>query len=419
MAYTKEQLYEFFSSATPYFAPEEPPVPEEPVVTNTFNTRTAKITVHDVRVYPSTKVARVPITLSETTNQTLLFRILTQNGDAREGAHFQRVDKYLTFEPGEKNKIIDIPLNADITGLYFRLNAIQVQGWDGTAIPAFNDNAGLIYGAGVTGGTTPVVEAYSYGLTPKPSGLTLDFEETFTNFQCTDSGFLSDGTTPCWRSRMGFGRLWTNDTIAPAVDPVLNPGTTPWKRVNNVFSIQSEHLPGQILYDGNTFDYTMPMITTQRNYDRVKVGCYVEAKMTMPLVPGSWPALWLLTNKPNQWPLLELDMFEGFFSGSAILAKVGTTVHWKTQAGNHGQYGIKLPHTGIDIAQSHVWGMWWGEKHITFYVDEKPYFAVPNIWLPEEQAYIKIDIAVGGQAGTPNSANWPVNMPIEWLRVWR
>lgn len=416
--YTREGLLALAEALVANLQPPPPP-PAPPLPS--LNTRTAKASFHDVVVPAGATVARVPITLSEPTKQTLLFKLLTQNGTAREGAHFQRIERYVTFEPGEQNKIVDIPLNGSIAGLNFRLNGIQVQGWDGSAIPAFTDSSATIYGEGsITAVATPRIEAVTVGLPPIPTGLSVVWEELFTSFNATDTGFLPNSGLPCWRSRMGFGRKWDNGTIAAAVDPVLHQGTAPWIWEDGRFKLQSEYKPG-IVVDGLTYDYTMPMITTQRipGANDISVGSYTEVRATLPMTVGAWPAIWLLTNKPGAWPLLEFDLMEGFFSGSANLAKIGTTVHWESETGSHKQYGIKIPHTGIDPALPHTWGMWWGPELLVFYVDDKPYFAVPNIWDHSEKAYLKLNIAVGGAGGTPTPASWPVKMPIEWARVWR
>lgn len=410
---TREEFRANLLELAELLAPPPPPPAPTP---NWVNVSTNKLRSSDVLVPHGGTVARVPLVLDEPAKQTMVFKVSTKNGTAIQNSHFAKVDKWVAFQPGDRAMIIDIPIVGNMNAKNFRLETTHPQGWYGSAAPRFHNTYATIWGEGSATVPVPVVtEAGSVNLTPKPSGLSLRWQEDFPNFQCTDTGFLPDGA-PCWRSRMGFGRMWDNGTLAAAVDPILHPGTTPWLVENGKFCLQSEHIPEGVTVDGVTRPWTMPMITTQRNYGSCKVGDYIEARMTMPLTDGSWPAFWLVG---SNWPEIEFDIFEGFNAGGGSAAKTGTTFHWKYPSGSHGQYGIKLPHlSSVDFTQPQTWGLWWGPDFITTYLNDVPFMSVPNVWALTKTAYIKINIAVGAAGGNPNPANWPVKMPIDWVRIW-
>jgi beta-glucanase (GH16 family) len=178
----------------------------------------------------------------------------------------------------------------------------------------------------------------------------------------------------------------------------------PWDVVNNVIQ---------------PFKYSASIVTTEKNFGTIRRGSYVEAKMTMPLAQGSWPAFWMVATDQS-WPSIELDMFEGFFSTAGTLDQVGTTVHWKDAAtGNHTLFSSRLKQLGIDVAVAHVWGVYWGDDEVVFYCDDVPYFAVPNVF-PDKDCYLQINIAVGGLVTKPAvPTSYSAQMPIEWVKVWQ
>lgn len=406
---------------------EVPPPPPAPAM----NYSDLSLIAYDVLVPAGVRTALVPLALSAAPNQTTTIRVLTANDTAKENSEFVRVDKYVVFHPGEQVKVVAIPLKKDLGSLRFKMTV----GWpQNSPVMAIADSTAWISGdpAQLTNLPTGVFVDYPSGAAARPANMSLAFSEDFANFQATDSGFLADGVTPCWRTRLAHGRTQPgNQELGYYADAALNPGTTPFfKDANGRLVLQSEYFPNGVLDQSgapipcpwdipNPFFYSSTIITTQRNFPTVRKGDYVEARMTMCLQEGSWPAFWLIASDLS-WPSIELDMFEGFFSNAGSLGQVGTTVHWKNASGGHSMFALRLPQTGIDITQPHTWGMYWGDKEVTFYCDDVPYMAVPNVF-PAKDCYLKFDITTGGLVGTnPDPAvQWPAQMPIEWVKVWR
>jgi len=387
-----------------------PTIPTTPAPT--FNNRNITLSVDGVTVAPGQREALVPVSLSAPANQTMVVKFLTQNSTAKEGSDFSRAEGWLVFHPSEQTKIVTVPIKSDLGTKQLRL----IVGW-----PVNNPTLTIAKGTAIiTGGVamTPI----SVEVKPLPVRPLLKqvFVEDFTAFKATDTGTNASGK-PCWRSRPIHGRTQPgNNELGFYADPVVNPGTTPWGKDSfGKFFLQAESVPtGVPKASGGVepYTFTASMITSDKLMS-IKRGDYFEARMTMPQTIGSWPAFWIAPND-GSWPSIELDVFEGFFSGSGGMSRVGTTVHWKNAKNEHEMLGSMLPYLSVDLTLPHTWGCYWGDKQITFYCDDNPYFAVPNVF-PDKECHMMLNVAVGGLAGKPNLASFPVKMPIDWVKVWR
>lgn len=418
---TKEQLNDF-ADGLKALTVEPPPPP-------LFNASTVDVYVNDVVMQPGERLARVPVCLEQATLQTISFRLITVNDTAKEGPEFSRYDKWTTFHPGEQCKIAEIVTKTDFPGKRFKLQATNPLGGTPSGKPEMARATGFVYGPGATA-TTPKVEAFTANLPPKPTGLSLAFQETFANFTATDSGFLADGVTPTWLSRLGHGRQQFNGEVGWYSDPALNPGTVPWLVEDGQFALQAQHLPegvpGAPLTAGGAplWFYSAVNISTKTLFDTIGVGSYTECRLTVPQVQGAWGAMWLLYRGGNMnggtyAPQPEIDVFETFNSGGVGLPKMGTTAHWRNASGGHSQYGLRLDPLGpVDLSQPHSWGFWWGPEWWVWYFDSVPYMAMRNTAPLSHKAYLKLTIAVGAAGGTPQPG-FNARMPVQRCEVWQ
>lgn len=420
---TNQELLDFGNALVAALTPPPPPP--------AMNNSALRMTVGDVRLRPGDRVARVPVSLNEPAKQTIAVRYTAQNGSVISGSYFKATTGYLSFHPGEQHKIVEVPVLRDFGPTHnFKLVLSHPQAQPATI---FSDTTAIISGDPAL--VQRVAVPRHVDLPQRPAGLVLKFQEDFAGgFAATDTGFLPDGT-PCWRNRLSHGRTQPdNKELGYYAAEELNPGTKPIGHdpVTGKVFLQAEYHPNgvrdlndaliQCPWDapGYAFRYSASMITTQRLFNTILPGTYVEARMTMPLVRGTWPGLWTIASDLS-WPSIELDLFEGFFLNSATLADVGTTVHWKNSSGAHSMFAMKLAGLGIDISQPHTWGCYWGDDLVTFYCDDVAYFAVPASLFPVKPNYLKIDLAVGGLVGEPPlpETNLPAKMLLDWVKIWQ
>lgn len=151
-----------------------------------------------------------------------------------------------------------------------------------------------------------------------------------------------------------------------------------------------------------------------------------EVVAKLPAGRGSWPAIWMLPEPMERWPLCgELDIMEhvGYDPG-----RIHHTVH--TEAFNHTkgtQKGQNHLVTDFDKA-FHTYAMDWRESRITFLVDGKEQFVFEKIsgateaqWPFDKPFAFRLNLAVGGNWGGANGVDesiWPCRMEIRSVKVY-
>jgi beta-glucanase (GH16 family) len=156
----------------------------------------------------------------------------------------------------------------------------------------------------------------------------------------------------------------------------------------------------------------------------------IEARVKVPAGRGTWPAMWMLPEKPTfgDWPNSgEIDIME--YVGYAPDSLFGT-VH--TGAYNHlngTQKGVRLrwPDPLEDVF--HVYAMEWSERKITLFCDGKAFFSFKKekgadfrAWPFDQPFHLIFNLAVGGnwagQFGVDETI-WPKRMEVDYVRVFQ
>lgn len=259
-----------------------------------------------------------------------------------------------------------------------------------------------------------------------------EYRETFFSnlidgFEATDSGLTAAGT-PCWKSQLGHGRTQNNGEVGIATDPVLHAeyGARPWIIEDGKRVLQAQKLQRPILYKNKRWVYSSPVLTTERLF-RTGYG-WIEARLSFDGAQGSWPAFWMKCSPHWIWPP-EQDILEWSFSKPNPKASMPFFTQWwregqsAVSAGSFANVWEILP--GFTQNEPHTYALHWREHVQEWFIDGILVHSQPSrnhigqIDGADEDGrmYLKLNVAVGGQAGMPNDDKFPAKLRIEHVRV--
>jgi beta-glucanase (GH16 family) len=170
--------------------------------------------------------------------------------------------------------------------------------------------------------------------------------------------------------------------------------------------------------------YTSARIVTKDKFEQ-KYGRF-EARMKLPWGQGYWPAFWLLGSNIDEvaWPNCgEIDIMENRGQEPTL---INGTVHGPGYSGGNSiTKAYELDGDRFDTG-FHVFGIEWGENFINYYVDGDLYNQitpadVTGDWVFDQEFYIILNLAVGGNYVGPPNANteFPQTLEIDYVRVYQ
>lgn len=150
-----------------------------------------------------------------------------------------------------------------------------------------------------------------------------------------------------------------------------------------------------------------------------------EMRAKLPFGRGTWPAFWLLAAKrPLNWPQDgEIDIMEHVGYDQNV---VHATIHCK--AYNHIDGTQIGKSTRVDDVSNkfHLYQLYWSEKSIRAYIDNKLYFQIDrpananqDTWPFDNQFQILINTAVGGDWGGAlgvDESVYPQRFVVDYVR---
>jgi len=148
----------------------------------------------------------------------------------------------------------------------------------------------------------------------------------------------------------------------------------------------------------------------------------IEARISIPIGQGLWPAFWLLGANINtvNWPECgETDIMEHINTDSLLYG----TMHWNNNG--HTSYGNKVP---VDsISNFHIYTIEWDAKAIRWLVDGVEYHSadisngVNNTGAFQKPFFIILNLAVGGDWPGQNvdESKLPASMYVDYVRVYQ
>ena len=141
---------------------------------------------------------------------------------------------------------------------------------------------------------------------------------------------------------------------------------------------------------------------------------YFEMRAAIPASPGLWPAFWMVGKTSAEHT--EIDILEARGSETAhvyqsihVSPARGKTVHERTG------------YPGFDSQGMHVYGVDWSPEAIVFYIDGHETLHVDGAVLRDAPPmYMIACMAIGGSwVGTPNPADFPATMKIDYIRAYQ
>ncbi|MFB0613918.1 family 16 glycosylhydrolase [Aurantiacibacter poecillastricola] len=261
----------------------------------------ARIAIEDVQVAPGADAVHVAVTLDRPTPNTVVARVLTRNGSAKEGEDFERVDRHVVFRPGDPLvQTVRVPLKRIAAGERFELIfPITVSG-------ARRDGAaGEIVAVEGAPPTVAATAGFREALTFQPRG------EPRYELDVRTVQWSAAGGRDSWSTALAHGRTQpANGETGLYLDPVLHPeAEPPVRRDGGALVLHSQQLENPIEHEGTVFRHGAVVLSGRRMPEtQVLYGQY-EWIARMPNRRGAWPSLWLVAT--GGWPP-EIDVFEAF-----------------------------------------------------------------------------------------------------------
>ena len=141
----------------------------------------------------------------------------------------------------------------------------------------------------------------------------------------------------------------------------------------------------------------------------------VEVRARIPTGKGLWSAFWMLPADRESKP--EIDVMEALGDDPDTLE---LHVHWRGRDGETESRGKEVREPGI-AAGWHTFAIDWQPDALTWIIDGRVRWRVRGRAVPQEQMYLVVNLAVGGEwPGAPDaSTRFPSALLVDSVKVWR
>ncbi len=153
----------------------------------------------------------------------------------------------------------------------------------------------------------------------------------------------------------------------------------------------------------------------------------IEIHAKLENAQGAWPAMWMLGDQPKYggWPKNgEIDIMEHLNFENQVYQTV------------HSYYTIELgqktnpPYSNVSALETenyNTYGLEWFPDRLVFTLNGKETFTYPRLqdvdpsqWPFDQPFFVMIDMQLGGSwVGEVNPEDLPVQMIVDWVRVYR
>jgi beta-glucanase (GH16 family) len=231
-----------------------------------------------------------------------------------------------------------------------------------------------------------------------------DYAPTVTN---AANGYVNFGG-PTWQawypslSVVDSGNVhWNNTTELQYYD------ATGLSVSSSVLSCTARYSAG---YAGTSQNYASGMVSSYPSYTFTYGFAEARLKLSSSTV-GMWPAFWMISSDFVWPPEIDIMEFYGNDSGGP------TNTAWSETGGAAITYHYGA---GVDMTQWHVFGTKWQSGRLDFYLDGTLTNTVTTAGnVPSRPMYIVANLAMTAANGTPNQANYPQSLLVDYIRVWQ
>ncbi|WP_236652724.1 glycoside hydrolase family 16 protein [Chitinophaga vietnamensis] len=231
--------------------------------------------------------------------------------------------------------------------------------------------------------------------------------------------------------------VWEDDFSKPALDTskwsLIPPGRSDWDRHmssdSRCYALHDGMLYLRGINNPDTAKDPRPFLTAgiwSKGKFAFQYGM-VEIRARLECAQGAWPAMWMLseTNKYGKYPRNgEIDIMEHLNYDSIVYQ---TTHSYYTLDLKQTEHPPHYSTAKIDPKAFNVFGIKWYPDKIVFCVNGKETFTYPRVkdvdpsqWPYDQPFFLLIDEQLGGSwVGKVNPAHLPVQMIIDWVKVYQ
>jgi len=156
---------------------------------------------------------------------------------------------------------------------------------------------------------------------------------------------------------------------------------------------------------------------------------YFEARAKWDVVPGAWPAIWLIPVQDATRVDLyngvresgEIDIFEG--QGDQRHTLFATVHDWVNNHDSANKNNVVHLSGSTDLSQFHDYGLLWEPGRVTWYLDGKQTHSepVPAIF-DKQDYYLVLSMQEGAKwksGDLTGVSDAVMNMTVDWVHVWQ
>ena len=341
------------------------------------------------------------LTLSAASSKAVSVRVSTNDGFAKNGEDYKKLEQVINFAPGETTKKVIIEIVADDAreGTDDFLLALTDPVNCTLAKPTYkgtiqNDDTKVVFAT--TGPESPITYP----------GMNLVWQDEFNGTEVNTNSWnyeTGDGCPNCG---------WGNNELE-------------WYTAGDNASVQSGALVIEARQETRgTKSYTSSRMTT-KSKKPFKFG-RIDIRAKLPIGRGIWPALWMMPqdDKFGTWPKSgEIDIMEMLGHEPS---KVYSTVHFGPGPGSTNISRSTIGATPFSDG-FHVYSLVWEQDRMRFLVDNVQFSEVNKVDLGSnnypfnESFFFIFNLAVGGNwPGSPDANTYfPQWLIVDYVRVFQ